>query len=80
MMATGMRQVTHEKDTLFTIKQVYFYACKSQIMPQLYPLSHDRNTAHHHNHTADTASIAPLYAKFNLFPMSASNETAELSA
>ena len=41
------------------------------------PLSRDRNTAHR---TADTALLAPVGAKLNLFRTSASDKTGELSA
>ena len=56
------------KNTSFT-KQVHLYTCKIQIKPKPYPLSRDRNIILHHYHTADTASIAPVHAKLNLFPM-----------
>ena len=47
-------------------------------MHQLYPLSHNRNTAHHYIITQQIKHlIDPSYAKFNIFPLSASNETAE---
>ena len=49
------------KSTLFT-KQVHFHACKNQIKPQPYPLTSDKNTAPHHNCTADSTLIAPAHA------------------
>ena len=47
MMKTGTDSLLMRK-THCLLKTGAFYACKSQIMPQLYPLSHNRNTAHHH--------------------------------
>ena len=44
------------------------------------PLSRDRNTAHHHYRAADKALMAPVRAKLDLFHMSASDKTGELSA
>ena len=79
MMAAGRDSLFKRKNTLFTERK-HFYACENQIKPSLYPHSHDRNTAHQNYRTADTALIAPVHTKPNLFLISASNKTSELSA
>ena len=43
------------------------------------PLSRDRNNAHHHYNTVDTALMASVGAKLNLFRTSALDKTGELS-
>ena len=77
LMATGRASSFMIRNTSFT-KQVHFYICKIQIKPKLYPLSRNRNTVHHYYHIADTASIAPVHTKLNLFPMVSFKQTAEL--
>ena len=77
LMATGRANSFMIRNTSFT-KQVHFYICKIQIKPKLYPLSRNRNSVHHYYHIADTASIAPVHTKLNLFPMVSFKQTAEL--
>ena len=77
LMATGRASSFMIRNTSFT-KQVHFYICKIQIKPKLYPLSNNRYTVHHYYHIADTASIAPVHTKLNLFPMVSFKQTAEL--
>ena len=77
-MATGRASSFMIRNTSFT-KQVHFYICKIQIKPKLYPLSsRNRNTVHHYCHIADTASIAPVHTKLNIFPMVSFKQIAEL--
>ena len=76
-MATGRACSFMMRNTSFS-KQVHFYICKIQIKPKLYPLTHNRNTVHHYYHITDTASIAPVHAKLNIFPMVSFKQTAEL--
>ena len=76
-MATGRNTSFMIKNTSFT-KQVHFYAGKIKIKPKPYPLSRDRNTVHHHYHTADTASIAPVHVKSKISPVVSFKYTAEL--
>ena len=77
LMATDRASSLMIRNTSFT-KQVHFNICKIQIKPNLYPLSCNRNTVHHYYHIADTASIAPVHTKLNLFPMVSFKQTAEL--
>ena len=77
LMATGRASSFIIMNISFT-KQVHFYICKIQIKPKLYPLSCNRNTVHHHYHIGDTASLAPVHTKLNLFPMVSFKQTAEL--
>ena len=77
LMATGRASSFMIRNTSFT-KQVHFYICKIQTKPKLYPLSRNRNTVHHYYHIADTASIAPVHTKLNIFPMASFKQTAEL--
>ena len=77
LMITGRDSSFMIRNTSST-KQVYFYICKIQIKPKLFPLSSNRNTVHHYYHIADTASVAPAHTKLNFFPMVSFKQTAEL--
>ena len=77
LMTTGRDSSFMMRNISFT-KQVYFYICKIQIRPKLYPFSLNRNTVHHYYHIVDTASVAPTHTKLNLFPMVSFKQTAEL--
>ena len=77
LMTTGRDSSFMIRNISFT-KQVHFYICKIKIKPKLYPLSRSRNTVHHYYHIANTASVAPMHTKLNLFPMVSFKKTAEL--